>query len=97
MSVWVQGASVALATMALFFGTNALVARVLRLRGLQAQLVSVVVRLALAVLLALGLALSGLEHRVALVFTVGATYFADALIDGVLKFRKREAHGCSTR
>ena len=97
MSVWLEVGAVAAATIALFFGTGVLVARVLRLRGVQGQLVAVGVRLVLALLLAIGLALSGLEHRVALVFTVGATYFADALVDGVLKFRNRETHGCSTR
>jgi hypothetical protein len=87
---------VAAATGALCFFTEPLAARALHLKGAQAQLAVTAMRLALAALLALGLALSGSEHRVALLFTVGAAYFAATLLRGVAGFRGRETHGCRT-
>lgn len=93
MELALQMAAVALGTTVLFFGCAPLLARSLRLKdgsdGVQAQLAAMTVRLLLAALLALGFALSGLEHRVALVFTVGAAYFAAALVDGARHFLRR--------
>lgn len=88
---------VALGTGVLFFGCVPVLARVLRLKGgpdgMQAQLAAMAVRLLLAALTALGFGLSGLEHRVALVFTVGAAYFAAAMVEGTRQFRRRGAAG----
>jgi hypothetical protein len=97
MRLTVEIAGVAAATVALCLATPSLVARGLRLHGLQAQLVATGVRLVAALLLAVALAASGSEHRVALVFTVGAAYFAATAIDGIRRFRNRETSGCSTR
>ncbi|MSR47496.1 MAG: hypothetical protein EXS13_10625 [Planctomycetes bacterium] len=90
MTVVLQVIAVAVGTVALVLGSAPLLARGLRLDGLKAQLAAMAVRLFLAVLVALGLGLSRLEHRIALVFTVGAAYFAATLVDGVRHFRRRE-------
>jgi hypothetical protein len=87
----------AIGTGLLYFGSGPLLARVLRFKGrsnvVTEQLGGMVLRLLLAVLLALGIGLSGAEARVALVFTVGAAYFAAAVINGLRQFRKRESEG----
>ncbi len=97
MGLALQLFGAALGTGVLFFGCGPLLARVLRLKGgpdgVQAQLAAMAVRLLLAALLALAFALSGLEHRAALVFSVGAAYFAAAMVDGMRKFRRRNAAG----
>ena len=98
MSWFWQIAAVAATTIAIFFGTAPLLARVLRLDREKAQLAGMGARFFLVVLLVAGLLLSGTEHRLALVFTVGAASFAAALIDGARHYRarverKREAKG----
>lgn len=96
----VEIAAVVLATGSLFWVARRVVARVLRFSGpddVRAHLAAAGIRLVLAALLALGLGLRVSEHRVALVLAVGATYFAAALLDGVLAFRSRKAGGYLTR
>ena len=88
MARYLEIAVTGVVTLALFFSTAPFVARVLRLSRAKAQLPATVLRFLLAILLAGGLWASGAEHRVAMVFTVGAAYFAGALIDGVLQFRR---------
>ena len=106
MRLWLEITLVAAGTAALVVGMPFLVARALRLLRRSgagapfqtfAALPVIGVRLGAAVLLAGALAASGTQHRVALVFTVGATYFAAALVDGVVRYRNRETSGCSTR
>lgn len=97
MTLWIQIALVAAATSAVVFAAGPLLARGLRLNAIQAQFAAMAARLATALLLATALAASGAEHRIALVFTVGAAYFAAALVDGLKKFRNRETNGCLTR
>ena len=103
MRLWLEIALVAAGTATLVVGMPFLVARVLRLLRLDGAgasfrtLASMGARLGAALLLAGALAASGSQHRVALVFTVGATYFAAALVDGVVRYRNRETSGCSTR
>lgn len=89
MNMALQIAGVAVVTTALFFASAPAVARGLRLNAGQVHLAAMGVRFVLVVLLALALLFSGLEHRVALVFTVGAASFASAVIDGVRQFRRR--------
>jgi hypothetical protein len=90
MKLALEMAGAVVATCLLFFCAGPLLARGLRLKGIQAQFAAIGVRLFTTVLLALSLAFSGLEDRVALIFTVGATYFAAAMFDGARHFRKRE-------
>jgi len=106
MRLWLEIALVAAGTATLVVGLPFLVARVLRLLRLDgagasfrtlAALPVIGVRLGAALLLAGTLAASGSQHRVALVFTVGATYFAATLVEGVVRYRNRETSGCSTR
>ena len=97
MSLWIQILLVAAITLAVFAVATALVARLLRLSGPRAHVAATVVRFSLAVALAIGLAASRLEHRIALVFTVGAAYFAAALFDGLRRFRQPERNECRTR
>ena len=97
MNLWLSIAVAAVATLALFGACGMLVARGLRLRGVNAQLAETLLRLSLALVAAVVIAASRTEHRVALVFTVGATYFAAAIGDGVVKYRKRGATECLTR
>jgi hypothetical protein len=78
-------------TIALFVAIAWVVARVLQLSGVKAQLVATTLRLLPTMLAVLAVAFSGAEHRVALVFTVGATYFAATLVDAVLRFRNEGA------
>jgi len=96
MTLALQIAGVAAGTVALFAGAGLLVARGLRMSGVKAQLAAMVLRLSLVLLVALGIAVGGTEHRVALLFTVGAAYFAAVLLDGIHRFRRRETNGCST-
>ena len=56
-----------------------------------------VARLLLAVLLVLGLLLSGIEHRALLTMTVGAVYFVSTCVEGVRRFRSRDAQKCPVR
>jgi len=93
MTVAWQVVVVAAGTGAMFFGAAPLLARGLHLRGTGVQLAAMALRLLLAAVLALALGLSRLDHRVALVFTVGAAYFAAAVIDGARHFRRRETKG----
>ncbi len=97
MNLWLQIGLAVAASLALFVAAAWLVARVLHLTGVKAQLAATLLRLFPTVILALGVAFSGWHHRVALLFTVGATYFAAALVDGIWKFRNREAAGCPAR
>ncbi len=98
MTLLLQVLAVAVATLAIFFGTAPLLARGLRLDREKAQLAGMGVRFLLVMLLVVGLLLGGSEHRLALVFTVGAASFAAAMIDGARLYRarverKREAKG----
>jgi hypothetical protein len=98
--VIVEIAAVVLATGSLFWIARRVVARALHSRGpddVRAHLAAAGIRLVLAALLALGLGLRVAEHRVALVLAVGATYFAAAVLEGVLAFRNRKAGGYLTR
>jgi len=102
-------ALVAVLTAALFLGVTAAVPRLLRVGGktgaIVVELASSVVRLALAALLAFALALAParlVEHKLALVLAVGATYFAVACLDAVRRLRARsgsdqEVRTCSAR
>ena len=97
MRLGIEIAGVVQLTAGLCFGMPRLVARGLRLQGVQAQLATMGLRLAAALALVVALAAIAGERRVALIFTVGATYFAATAIDGVRKFRNREKSGCPTR
>ncbi len=87
MTLLLQIVFVAALTMALFFGTTSVVARVLQMTREKAHLAAMGVRLFLVVLLVVLLLVSGTEHRIALVFTVGAASFAAAVVDGLRLFR----------
>ncbi len=93
MNRLVQVTGIALLTVALFFLARPAVARGLRLDGPKAQLAAIGLRFFLTIFLVLGLVTSEMEHRVALVFTVGAAYFAAAMIQGCRRFRRRETNG----
>jgi hypothetical protein len=54
---------------------------------LQQQLAGTAARLIATVALLTALAASSAPHKVALIFTVGATYFAAALLEGSLRYR----------
>ena len=101
MRLWIEMLLVAAATLALFAGATWAAARLLRSagasRGVRAQQLAIVVRLPLAAALALVLAFTRREHATALVFTVGGTFFAATLFDGVRRFLERERTSCSTR
>ena len=93
MKLALEIAGAVVATCLLFFCVGPLLARGLQMKGIWAQFAAIGVRLFATVLLALSLAFSGLEDRVALIFTVGATYFAAAMIDGARHYRRREMKG----
>lgn len=97
MSLWFEIALTVAALLALFVGSTRLAARSLHLDGVRGQLVATLLRLSLTLVVAIGIAVGAGDHRVALLFTVGATYFAATLVDGLVKFRNRETDGCRTR
>ncbi len=74
-------------------GTGAAVVR----REVLIDVAATVARLLLAVLLVLGLLLSGIEHRALLTMTVGAVYFVSTCVEGVRRFRSRDAQKCPVR
>jgi hypothetical protein len=94
---------VAVATLALFHAPRPLLQKVLRRpvtdaaapasfrKDVLLDVAATVARLALAIVLVLGLLLSGVDHPGTLVMTVGAAYFVSACIEGVRRFRQREA------
>lgn len=103
MNLGTQIVVVAVATLALFHAPRPLLQRLLRRpvagdaapasfrRDVLLDVAATVARLALAIVLVLGLLLSGVAHSGALVMTAGAAYFASACIEGVRRFRQREA------
>jgi len=100
---------VAAATLALFHAPRPLLQRLLRRpaaadaapaafrRDVLLDVAATVARLALAVVLVLGLLLSPVEHPAALVMTVGAAYFGSTCIEGIRRYRQREAQRCAVR
>jgi hypothetical protein len=100
---------VAAATLALWHAPRPLLQRALRRpsgdgagaavvrREVLIDVAATVARLLLAVLLVLGLLLSGIEHRALLTMTVGAVYFVSTCVEGVRRFRSREAQKCPVR
>lgn len=100
---------VAAATLALWHAPRPLLARALRRppgdgdgaavvrREVLVDVAATVARLALAVLLVLGILLSGVESRALLTMTVGAVYFVSTCVEGVRRFRSREAQKCPVR
>jgi len=89
--------ALALGTIVLVVALPKIVARVLRLSSMKAHLAAIGVRWFVVALLALVLVIRGGEHRIALLFTVAAAYFAAVLFDGVVQFRKRETRECQAR
>jgi hypothetical protein len=61
------------------------------------ELAATVARLALAVVLVLGILLAGVERPAPLVLTVGVVYFVSACTGGVRRFRQREGQKCLAR
>jgi hypothetical protein len=99
---------VAAATLALWHAPRPLLQRALRRppgdgaaagvrRDVLIDVAATVARLFLAVLLVLGILLSGVEHRALLTMTVGAVYFVSTCVEGVRRFRSREAQKCPVR
>ena len=100
---------VAAATLALWHAPRPLLQRALRRppvegggaadvrREVLVDVAATVARLALAVLLVLGILLSGVEQRALLTMTVGAVYFVSTCVEGVRRFRSREAQKCPVR
>ena len=100
---------VAAATLALWHAPRPLLQRALRRppgvgagaavvrREVLIDVAATVARLFLAVALVLGILLSGVEHRALLTMTVGAVYFVSTCVEGVRRFRSREAQKCPVR
>lgn len=99
MSLTIEIAATAAATLALFGAPALLLARA-RGSGLGPvgrPLAEMALRLLLVFGLAVALALLAPQDRVALLLTIAATYFAAALLDGIRRFRNRGTFACSAR
>ena len=109
MSAGTEIVVVAAATLALWHAPRSLLQRALRRppgdgggaavvrREVLIDVAATVARLVLAVVLVLGILLSGVEHRALLTMTVGAVYFVSTCVEGVRRFRNREAQKCPVR
>ena len=99
MSLTIEIAATAAATLALFGAPALLLARAggSGLGPVGRPIAEMVLRLFLVVGLAVALALTAPQHGVALLITIAATYFAAALFDGIRRFRNRGTFACSAR